>query len=75
MLRECLNPKATGASQIPTIRHASSLGFAIDDRIARLTALRGEIARRGDHGTHGATGQGRVIEALADHGLRADPVH
>lgn len=48
---------------------------AIDDRIARLTAMRGEIARMVDHGPHGAIGQCRVIEVLADHGLCADPAH
>ncbi len=47
----------------------------IDDRIARLTALRGEIARMVDHGRHGAIAECRVIEVLADHGQCADPAH
>lgn len=41
----------------------------IDDRIARLTALRGEIARMVDCGGHGSIGECRVIEVLADHDL------
>ncbi|WP_062227245.1 MerR family transcriptional regulator [Aureimonas frigidaquae] len=39
---------------------------AIDDRIARLTALRAEIGRMTDC-THDSIGQCRVIEVLADH--------
>lgn len=41
---------------------------AIEDRIARLTALRDEIARMVDGGRHGSIGDCRVIEVLADHG-------
>jgi DNA-binding transcriptional MerR regulator len=47
----------------------------IDDRISRLSALRGEIARMVEQGPHGAIGECRVIEVLADHGLCADPAH
>ncbi|MCZ8315176.1 helix-turn-helix domain-containing protein [Phreatobacter sp.] len=47
----------------------------IDDRISRLTALRGEIARMVELGPHGAIGECRVIEVLADHGLCAEPAH
>ncbi|SHI40027.1 DNA-binding transcriptional regulator, MerR family [Roseomonas rosea] len=41
----------------------------IDDRIARLTALRGEISRMTECGAHGKVGDCRVIQVLADHGL------
>lgn len=40
----------------------------VDDRIARLTALRTELTRMIDHGTHGTIAECRVIEVLADHG-------
>lgn len=39
----------------------------IDAKIARLTAMRGEIARMVEHGPHGAIASCRVIEVLADH--------
>jgi DNA-binding transcriptional MerR regulator len=47
---------------------------SIEDRIARLTALRTEIARMVDCGGHGSIGQCRVIEVLADHEL-CDHLH
>jgi DNA-binding transcriptional MerR regulator len=47
----------------------------IEDRIARLTALRGEIARMVDCGGHGSIGECRVIEVLADHDLCDHPHH
>ncbi len=39
----------------------------IDRRIARLTALRDEVARMVDSLDHGSIGECRVIEVLADH--------
>lgn len=39
----------------------------IDAKIARLTAMRGEIARMVENCSHGAIATCRVIEVLADH--------
>jgi DNA-binding transcriptional MerR regulator len=47
----------------------------IEGRIARLAAMRAEIARMVDCGGHGSIGQCRVIEVLADHDLCAHPHH
>lgn len=41
----------------------------IEARIARLVALRDEIARMVEHHHHGTVGVCRVIEVLADHAL------
>jgi DNA-binding transcriptional MerR regulator len=41
----------------------------IDDRIARLTALRAEVGRMTECSAHGRVGDCRVIQVLADHGL------
>ena len=41
---------------------------AIDEKIARLTALRGEVRRMIEEGEHGRVAQCRVIEILGDHG-------
>lgn len=41
----------------------------IDAKIARLSALKHEVARMIDNCAHGSIGQCRVIEVLADHGL------
>lgn len=41
----------------------------VDRRIARLTALRGELQRMVDDCGHGRVCNCRVIEVLADHGL------
>ncbi|MBP0491559.1 MerR family transcriptional regulator [Pararoseomonas indoligenes] len=48
---------------------------AIDDRIARLTALRTEIGRMTECGSHGRVGDCQVIQVLADHGLCTHPQH
>jgi DNA-binding transcriptional MerR regulator len=40
---------------------------AIDDKIARLSALRSEVQRMVEEGEHGRVAQCRVIEALGDH--------
>jgi len=47
----------------------------IDDRIARLTALRAEIGRMTEECAHGRVGECRVIQVLADHELCAHPRH
>lgn len=47
----------------------------IDSKIARLTALRAEVQRMLDHGTHGHIGECRVIEVLGDHGHCAAEAH
>ncbi|WP_235924784.1 MerR family transcriptional regulator [Roseomonas harenae] len=47
----------------------------IDDRIARLTALRTEVRRMTECGAHGQVGDCRVIQVLADHGLCGHPHH
>lgn len=39
----------------------------IDEKIARLTALRAEIKHMVDEGEHGRVAECRVIEALGDH--------
>ncbi|MBB3930631.1 DNA-binding transcriptional MerR regulator [Kaistia hirudinis] len=39
----------------------------IDDKIARLTALRSEVKRMVEEGEHGRVAQCRVIEVLGDH--------
>jgi DNA-binding transcriptional MerR regulator len=39
----------------------------IDDKIARLTALRQEVQRMVDEGAHGRVAECRVIEVLGDH--------
>ncbi|MCX5497526.1 helix-turn-helix domain-containing protein [Kaistia dalseonensis] len=39
----------------------------IDEKIARLTALRFEVQRMVDEGEHGRVAQCRVIEVLGDH--------
>jgi DNA-binding transcriptional MerR regulator len=39
----------------------------VDDRIARLTALRGELAGMLESHRHGTVGQCRIIEVLSDH--------
>lgn len=39
----------------------------IDEKIARLTALRGEVKRMVDEGAHGRVADCRVIEVLCDH--------
>jgi len=63
------------------IRHARDLGqscaeadaiaraqlIAVEGRIARLQALRGELARMLDHGTGGRIAECRVIEVLGNH--------
>ena len=41
---------------------------AVDAKIAKLTALKGELTRMLDCCGHGAVAECRVIEALADHG-------
>ena len=40
---------------------------AVEDKIAKLTALKGELARMLKSCSHGAVAECRVIEALADH--------
>jgi DNA-binding transcriptional MerR regulator len=40
----------------------------VDDRIERLTALRGELSRMVGECGHGRVGECRVIEVLSDHG-------
>jgi DNA-binding transcriptional MerR regulator len=40
----------------------------IDEKIARLTALKFEVTRMIENCAHGSIGQCRVIEVLADHG-------
>ncbi|KAF0137139.1 MAG: hmrR [Xanthobacteraceae bacterium] len=47
----------------------------IDAKIARLTAMRGEIARMVDSCSHGAIATCRVIEVLADHDLCSHERH
>ncbi len=47
----------------------------IEGKIARLEALRGEVARMLDAGPHGSIGQCRVIEVLADHALCGNEGH
>lgn len=47
----------------------------IDDRIARLTALRDEIARMVEGCGHGTIHDCRVIEVLADHGQCGSTEH
>ena len=42
---------------------------AVEAKIAKLTALKGELERMLDCCGHGAVAKCRVIEALADHGL------
>ena len=42
---------------------------AVEAKIAKLTALKGELERMLDCCGHGAVAECRVIEALADHGL------
>lgn len=39
----------------------------IDEKIARLTALRAELTRMIDEGKHGRVAECRIIEGLADH--------
>jgi len=39
----------------------------IDEKIARLTALRSEVQRMVDEGEHGRVAECRVIEVLGDH--------
>lgn len=39
----------------------------IDEKIARLTALRAEVKRMVDEGEHGRVAECRVIEVLGDH--------
>lgn len=39
----------------------------IDEKIARLTALRSEVQRMVEEGEHGRVAECRVIEVLADH--------
>ena len=39
----------------------------IDEKIARLTALRAEVKRMVDEGAHGRVAECRVIEVLGDH--------
>ncbi len=46
----------------------------IDHRIARLTALRVEVARMADC-PHGSSGECRVIEVLGDHAECLSPLH
>jgi DNA-binding transcriptional MerR regulator len=41
--------------------------IAVEGRIARLQALRGELARMLDHGTGGRIAECRVIEVLGNH--------
>lgn len=43
--------------------------LAVEDKIAKLTALKGELARMLESCSHGPVAQCRVIEALADHRL------
>jgi len=43
----------------------------VDQRIARLTALRGELTAMLDSHAHGTVGQCRVVEVLSDHGACA----
>lgn len=40
----------------------------IDEKIAKLTALRSEVQRMVDEGEHGRVAECRVIEVLGDHG-------
>ena len=40
----------------------------VEDRIARLVALRGELKAMVDQGSHGRIAECRVIEVLANHG-------
>ncbi len=47
----------------------------VDTRIARLTALRGELTRMLSECAHGRVGECRVIQVLADHDLCADQNH
>jgi DNA-binding transcriptional MerR regulator len=39
----------------------------VDDRIARLTALRGELSSMLDSHHHGTIGECRIVEVLSDH--------
>lgn len=39
----------------------------VDDRIARLTALRGELSAMLSSSRHGTVGQCRIVEVLSDH--------
>lgn len=41
----------------------------IDEKIARLSALKSEVARMIENCSHGSIGECRVIKVLADHGL------
>ncbi len=47
----------------------------IDEKIARLTALRREVKRMVDEGEHGKVAQCRVIEVLGDHGACLHEAH
>jgi Cu(I)-responsive transcriptional regulator len=47
----------------------------VEERIAKLTALRDEIARMIESCAHGSIGECRVIEVLADHELCAHQRH
>ncbi|MCP5432249.1 MAG: helix-turn-helix domain-containing protein [Alphaproteobacteria bacterium] len=47
----------------------------IDSRLARLTRLRGEVARMVDACSHGRVGECRVLEVLSDHGECASEIH
>jgi DNA-binding transcriptional MerR regulator len=44
---------------------------AVDDKIARLMRLRGELERMVEECRHGTVAQCRVIDTLSDHGLCA----
>ncbi|WP_181707007.1 MerR family transcriptional regulator [Chthonobacter rhizosphaerae] len=47
----------------------------VEERIARLTALKAELQRMIDGCSHGTVADCRVIEVLADHGACASPTH
>lgn len=47
----------------------------IDSKVARLTALRAEVARMVEQCAGGRVAECRVIEVLADHGQCSDPSH
>lgn len=47
----------------------------IDSKIARLTALRGEVKRMAEECEHGRVGDCRVIQVLADHDLCGSQRH
>jgi len=47
----------------------------IDDKIARLTALRQEVQRMVDEGEHGRVAECRVIEVLGDHAACLHEAH